>query len=87
MIEQDCRFHIVTAKGHHYDAAISDHNGNSRNYKITIPYGTQLSLQVPTANHVVDDDTGNAPAGSGKGVLVPPGQGAKPISFTVTGKP
>jgi Carboxypeptidase regulatory-like domain len=68
-VDFDCQFHIVTPKGHHYQATIQAASSGSRDQAVTIPYGMALTLITVSPHVVLKDQSGNAPpplAGCGK---------------------
>jgi len=84
-VAMDCRFQIVTAKGYRYDAAITAHSATSRDYEITVPYGTAFSLQVIAPHLVVSGSAGEPVAAAGESVLAPAGTSLQTLNHTVTG--
>jgi hypothetical protein len=80
------RFHMVTAKGHHYEAAMVAQDTVSQDFKITIPFATPLTLQVIGPQLTVNDETGKPAAAAGRTVLVPAGTTTSTIfNYTVAG--
>jgi hypothetical protein len=81
----DLVFHVVTAKGHHYQAPIVASTKTSRDHTITIPFATTLTLQAISASLAVNDDTGKPAAAVGKAVSVPVTSATTVVTYTVTG--
>jgi len=91
---EDLRFHLVTPKGHHYEAAIVGRDNSGQDHWITVPFGMPLTLKVVSQRLAVDDETGKPAAAAGRTVNIPPGSSASAaptptasaiFTYTVTG--
>jgi hypothetical protein len=84
-IDPDCQFHIVTAKGFHYNANLQSSAVGSRDYAITVPYGAPISLQAIAPHLVLNDSSGKAIAATGSAVSVPAGTVPATFNYVVAG--
>ena len=84
-VASDLRIHVVTVKGHHYEAPIVASNKNGRDHQVTVPFGTPIQVQVISPHLAVNDDTGKPTTTAGKNVNVANGSNAAQINYTVAG--
>lgn len=60
--DSECQFHIVTAKGFHYNANIQTSDKVSRDHAITVPFGMPVTLQAIAPHLILNDAQGKATA-------------------------
>jgi hypothetical protein len=85
-VDFDLQLHIVTDRGLHHIVSITAQSANGRDYAITIPFDTPITLRILAAHFTVNDPTGNVFAPTGTTVSVPAGSTPAVIELTVTGK-
>ena len=85
-IDLACQFHIVTARGLHYNATIQASSATGRDYSITVPFGAPVTLQAISPHLALNDSTGNAVSAVGAAVNAPTFGSNPTLVYTVTGK-
>jgi hypothetical protein len=83
-MQMDCRFQVVAAKGLLYDAAIVARSATSRDYAITVPFGTQISVRAFSPNLMVNDASGAPATSAGTSMSMSAGFTQQPLTYTVS---
>jgi hypothetical protein len=85
-IDFACQFHIVTAKGLHYNANIQSSNTTGRDHAVTVPYGAPVTIQVISPHLTLNGPSGAAVSAQAPvAVSAPTGSVLAALVYTVTG--
>ena len=84
-IDPTCQIHVVTAKGLHYNANIQASTAVGRDFAITVPFGTPVTLQAISPHLVLNDQSGKPVAQTAASLTALAGTVPATITYTVAG--
>jgi Carboxypeptidase regulatory-like domain len=85
-IDFDLQIHAITNKGHHYNAPVQTSGPLSREYAITLPFGSSVRFQVLSSRFTINDQSGKSVPPLGTDVTVPTAASPSTIVYVVAGK-
>ena len=85
-IDFTCQFHVVTAKGIHYNANIQASTATGRDHSITVPFGTPVTLLALSPHLTLSDSSGKPVIAAALSTISASAGAVLPtFAYTVTG--
>jgi hypothetical protein len=76
---------MVTSRGYRHEAVIVARSTTGRDHAISVPFGTEATIQVIAPHLIVNDDSGQPVSSVGTSVAIPAAGSPPTVHFTVVG--